>query len=143
MRNPFAQWYLFDRDCSRGEDHGPQRFSLIYLCADGVAAYQALYWQYHTAAAVLTIIQPGTGFCCDYTQILDSFHNWKSGRAFRRANKNSTHAGNNKLESAAAATSETASFHAYFRYKARYQLLRRSAGAPLQDTMQRTIALLS
>ncbi len=71
VRNPFAHWYIFDRDGSRGEDHGPQRFSLIYLCADGVAAYQALYWQYHTAPEVLTIIQPGTGFGGNYTDFRD------------------------------------------------------------------------
>jgi hypothetical protein len=62
VRGPFANWYIFDRDGDRAEDHGPLRFSLVYLCADGVAAYHALYWQNHIAPEVLTIIQPGTGF---------------------------------------------------------------------------------
>jgi hypothetical protein len=78
VRSPFATWYIFDRDDDRVEDHGPQRFSLVYLCADGVAAYQALYWQNHTAPEVLTIIQPGTGFGGNYTDFRDpeSFFAW-------------------------------------------------------------------
>jgi hypothetical protein len=72
VRKPFATWYIFDRnDDDRGEDHGPQRFSLIYICADGVAAYQALYWYNHTAPEVLAIIQPGTGFGGNYTDFSD------------------------------------------------------------------------
>ena len=47
VKKPFANWYIFDRDDDRAEEHGPKRFSLVYLCADGVAAYQALYWQNH------------------------------------------------------------------------------------------------
>lgn len=67
VRSPFANWYIFDRDGDRGEDHGPQRFSLVYLCADGVATYQALYWQNQSAPEVLTIIQPGHGCGGNYT----------------------------------------------------------------------------
>jgi hypothetical protein len=59
VRRFFAVWYIFDRDKDRDEDHGPQRFSLLYLCADGIAAYQELYWQNHAAPEVLAIIQPG------------------------------------------------------------------------------------
>jgi hypothetical protein len=71
VRNPFATWHIFDRDDDKGEDHGPQRFSLVYLCADGVAAYQALYWPNHTAPEVLAIIQPGHGFGGNYTDFTD------------------------------------------------------------------------
>ena len=62
VKTPFACWYIFDRGEDKNEDFGPERFSLVYLCADGVAAYQALYWQNHTAPEVLAIIQPGHGF---------------------------------------------------------------------------------
>lgn len=71
VRSSFATWYIFDRDEDRGEDHGPQRFSLVYLCADGIAAYQALYWQNHTAPEVLAIIQPGHGFGGNYADFTD------------------------------------------------------------------------
>ncbi len=70
-RSPFATWYIFDRDAFRDEDHGPQRFSLIYVYADSVAAYQALYWANHAAPEVLAIIQPGTGFGGNYTEFRD------------------------------------------------------------------------
>lgn len=68
---PYATWYIFDREHDRGEDHGPQRFSLVYLCADGIAAYQALYWQNHIAPEVLAIIQPGHGLGGNYTDFTD------------------------------------------------------------------------
>ena len=71
VRNPFATWYIFDRNDDMGDDHGPQRFSLVYICADGVATYQALYWSRQTAPEVLAIIQPGTGFGGNYTDFRD------------------------------------------------------------------------
>jgi len=71
VRSPFATWHIFDRDDGRDEGHGPRRFSLVYLCADGVAAYQALYWHSHTAPEVLAIIQPGHGFGGNYTDFTD------------------------------------------------------------------------
>lgn len=71
VKRPFAIWYILDRDEDKSDDFGPERFSLLYLCADGVAAYQALYWQNHTAPEVLAIIQPGTGFGGNYTNFTD------------------------------------------------------------------------
>ena len=71
VRRSFATWYVFDRDNDKSEGHGPQRFSLVYICADGIAAYQALYWQHRTAPEVLTIIQPGGGFGGNYTDFRD------------------------------------------------------------------------
>jgi hypothetical protein len=67
VTTPFASWYVFDRDPGLGEDHGPQRFSLVYIAGDGVATYQALYWLNDTAPEVLAIIQPGHGFGGNYT----------------------------------------------------------------------------
>ncbi len=71
VKPPFANWYIFDRESKLGEAHGPQRFSLVYICADGVETYQALYWQNRIAPKVLTIIQPGTGFGGNYTDFRD------------------------------------------------------------------------
>jgi hypothetical protein len=71
VESPFATWYIFDRDDDRDEGHGPQRFSLVYICADGVATYQALYWQNQTAPEVIAIIQPDTGFGGNYTDFRD------------------------------------------------------------------------
>lgn len=53
---PFAEWLLFDRDSGLSGDHGPSRFSLLYICADGVATYHALYLsgrRHHTPAVVV------------------------------------------------------------------------------------------
>lgn len=66
-QRPFAKWFIFDRDEGLADTHGPQRFSLVHLCADGVAAYQALYYTHKTAPEVLAIIQPGTGYGGNYT----------------------------------------------------------------------------
>ncbi|MGC8478264.1 MAG: hypothetical protein ACP5NP_18080, partial [Acetobacteraceae bacterium] len=71
VKQPFATWYVFDRDADKDASHGPARFSLTYLCADGIAAYQALYWPAQTAPEVLTIIQPGSGFGGNYTEFRD------------------------------------------------------------------------
>ena len=39
----FCHWFIFERDCSFAESHGPERFSLMYICAEGVSAYELLY----------------------------------------------------------------------------------------------------
>jgi len=61
-KRPFATWMVFERLPEFGESHGPKRFSLIYICGDGVATYQALYWTHGIAPRAVAIIQPGTGF---------------------------------------------------------------------------------
>ena len=66
-KTPFVTWKVFERLPEFGESHGPQRFSLLFLCADGVAAYQALYWSNHTKPRAVAIIQPGTGFGFNWT----------------------------------------------------------------------------
>ena len=66
-RQPFATWMVFERLPEFGEDHGPKRFSLLYLCADGVATYQALYWTHGVHPHAIAIIQPGTGFGGNWT----------------------------------------------------------------------------
>jgi hypothetical protein len=71
VRPPFAEWLVFDRLADFGEDHGPERFSLLYVGADGVATYQALYLQNRAGPEVLAIIQPGTGFGGAYTDFRD------------------------------------------------------------------------
>ncbi|MEG3806262.1 hypothetical protein DBT53_000615 [Aerococcus mictus] len=61
-RHPFASWYIFDRMDGYDENHGPERFSLVYLHAEGIAAYEALYIRNDCAPLVLAIIQPGHAF---------------------------------------------------------------------------------
>lgn len=40
---PFCYWIVFQRLDVMPDNHGPKRFSLLYICADGVATYEALY----------------------------------------------------------------------------------------------------
>ena len=66
-KHPFATWMVFERLPEFGEEHGPKRFSLLFLCADGVATYQALYWTHGICPRAIAIIQPGTGFGFNWT----------------------------------------------------------------------------
>jgi hypothetical protein len=55
----FCEWMIFERTSGFTADHGPARFSVLHLRADGVASYQALYWTRGIAPTVLCLIQPG------------------------------------------------------------------------------------
>jgi hypothetical protein len=72
IKKPFGIWSVHQRRPEYGEEHGPDRFSLLYIGADGAAAFQALYHGNRCAPAVLAIIQPGTGFGCNWTDFCDS-----------------------------------------------------------------------
>ncbi|MBI5846874.1 MAG: hypothetical protein HZB31_02835 [Nitrospirae bacterium] len=67
MKEPFAIWSIHERDKSRGEDYGPERFSFLYICGDGAATYQALYHGNPCVPDIVAIIQPGHGFGCNWT----------------------------------------------------------------------------
>jgi hypothetical protein len=67
----FMHWTVYEREESRTEDHGPERFSLLYLGGEGVATYQALYWSNRAKPKALAIIQPGTGFGLNWTDFKD------------------------------------------------------------------------
>ena len=55
---PFFIWTVLERMCNYSEDHGPVRFSLLYLCSDAVATFHALYLQNKIAPKAVAIIQP-------------------------------------------------------------------------------------
>lgn len=63
----FASWVILGRDQDFSDAHGPERFSLIYICADGAAAYLSMYSAEAIAPRALAIIQPGHGFGGNYT----------------------------------------------------------------------------
>jgi len=66
---PFATWFVFERLPKFGEDHGPLRFSLLFLGMDGVGAWEALFSSVLPKA--LVIISPGTGFGGNHTDFRD------------------------------------------------------------------------
>ena len=76
IRNVFAIWSILERDNSLGEQHGPKRFSLLYIRAEGAAAYQALYQSNDILPKLVAFIRPGVGFGGNYgeftTVLLDT-----------------------------------------------------------------------
>ena len=72
-KKPYCSWSIFQR----GEDvpsiQGPPRFSLLYLCADGVAAFQALYYANSASPKAVAVIQPGTAFGGNWTDFEDPY----------------------------------------------------------------------
>lgn len=66
-KRPFATWMVFERLPEFDKTHGPKRFSLLFICGDGVATYQALYWTHKLSPRAIAIIQPGTGFGFNWT----------------------------------------------------------------------------
>jgi hypothetical protein len=67
IKQPFAEWILYERLGSFPETHGPPRFSLLYIGGDGAASYQALYHGNDATPAVVVVIRPGTGFGGNWT----------------------------------------------------------------------------
>lgn len=64
---PFCHWFVLERKEGWGESHGPRRFSLLYLCSEGVATYMQLYNTNFSAPTAVAIIQPGHAFGCNWT----------------------------------------------------------------------------
>ncbi len=66
-KKPFARWMIFSRQENYSEGHGPSRFSVLYICADGVATYKNLYCHNNLAPEIIAIISPGTGLGGNWT----------------------------------------------------------------------------
>ena len=71
MKKPFATWSVFQRDDGLDSEHGAERFSLLFLCADGVAAFQALYLSNQCFPLGIAIIQPGYSMGGNWTDFTD------------------------------------------------------------------------
>lgn len=71
IKKPFCSWSVFQRREAYQDSHGPFRFSLLYLCADGVAAFQALYVANAAVPKAVAIIQPGAAFGNNWTNFTD------------------------------------------------------------------------
>ena len=72
---PFKMlWTIWERIPEFGEDHGPKRISLLSLCAEGVASYDALYYSWKTKPLVFCIRRPGTSSGCNWTDFRQTGH---------------------------------------------------------------------
>jgi hypothetical protein len=67
IQEPFCTWIVMQRIDGIPSTHGPTRFSLLYLCADGVAAFQALYVANSVFPKFVAVIQPGQPFGGNWT----------------------------------------------------------------------------
>lgn len=63
----FGRWIVYERDSDADAKVGPEKFSLLYIAADGAATYAALYLENKIAPKALTIIHPGGGYGGNYT----------------------------------------------------------------------------
>ena len=66
--NSFALWAVFARKSTHGPRQGAERFSLIHLHAEEVAAYDALYRSNGAQARFIAIIRPGDGYGDNWTR---------------------------------------------------------------------------
>lgn len=71
VREPFCVWSIFQRRGEFSGTHGPVRFSLLFICADGVATFQALYLVNSITPKAVAVIQPGHGFGYNWTDFTD------------------------------------------------------------------------
>jgi len=62
----FALWSVFERLPYKTEAYGPERFSLLHVRAEGVAAYRALYCANEVLPKVVCFIRPGLAFGGNY-----------------------------------------------------------------------------
>ncbi|MBP9059007.1 MAG: hypothetical protein KBF98_01675 [Rhodoferax sp.] len=72
VKVPFCLWSVFQRRSNFGVAHGPTRFSLLFVCADGVSTFQTLYVANSVAPKVVAVIQPGQAFGYNWTDFTDS-----------------------------------------------------------------------
>ena len=62
IKKPFAKGYILERQPEFDDTHGPELFSFVFICADGVTAYKTLYNLNQIAPKYLTIYNSGDGF---------------------------------------------------------------------------------
>jgi len=67
MAKPFCEWTVFERNIDLTDSHGPARFSFLFICGEGVATYQAIYYGNKYCPRCVAIKQPGTGFGFNWT----------------------------------------------------------------------------
>jgi len=71
IKPPFAKWMVFQRNNNLDDQHGAERFSLLYICAEAVATFHALYLSNYCSPLAVAIIQPGHAFGCNWTNFTD------------------------------------------------------------------------
>lgn len=72
----YACWVVFERSIHKGEDHGPKRLSVLYVCGEGLATFQQLYCRRGIRPKMLCFIQCWgfAGNWTDFTACWGPFH---------------------------------------------------------------------
>jgi hypothetical protein len=63
---PFGFVEILERTPGVGDEHGPSRLAILFLGADGIASYDALFCQSNGVAAPLTVLIEDYGFGRQY-----------------------------------------------------------------------------
>jgi len=53
----FAEWAVYNRGAMYGDDHGPKRFSLLYVGGEGAATFQSLYFSNYCFPSAIVLIK--------------------------------------------------------------------------------------
>ncbi len=64
--SPFGFLEILERDDNLDDEHGPSRLAIIFLGADGIATYDALYCQHNGTSSPFAIILQDHGFGGNY-----------------------------------------------------------------------------
>jgi hypothetical protein len=71
VKDRFCIWAIFQRKTDFPSSHGPERFSLLYLSAEGLTVFTEIYGKYKIVPKAIAIIQPGHGFGANWTNFED------------------------------------------------------------------------
>ncbi len=65
---PFGFLKILERDGDFDDKHGPRRLAILFLGADGIAAYDALFCQEHGQSAPFAVVLQDHGFGGNYNR---------------------------------------------------------------------------
>ena len=65
---PFGFLEILQRDSGLGDDHGPRRLAILFLGADGIATYDALFCQEHSISEPFAVVVQDHGFGGNYNR---------------------------------------------------------------------------
>jgi hypothetical protein len=63
---PYGFIHIFQRNLGLAEEHGAERFAVLFLAADGIATYDALFCQKNSAPVPFCIVLQDHGFGGNY-----------------------------------------------------------------------------
>lgn len=70
--SPYSIWAVYERQSGFDEDHGPERFSLLFVGGEGAATFQSLYYSNQCSPSAIVLIK-----CDAFTGNWTQFYNPK------------------------------------------------------------------